>query len=128
MLSSGGQPVQVTHNGGFYQQESVDGRTLFFANERDANGIYRMPVESGEEAMFLPDARIELFAPTARGYYFWKGREFTFLDSSSGARRVVTVIEEEPYWFLSAFPDGKRLVYSQIDRNSADLYLIENFR
>jgi hypothetical protein len=34
----------------------------------------------------------------------------------------------EPVWFLSAFPDGKRLVYSRIDRNSADLYPIENFQ
>jgi serine/threonine protein kinase/Tol biopolymer transport system component len=128
MLSSGGQPVQVTRNGGFYQQESVDGKTLFFANERNAKGIYRMPVEGGEETMFLPDASVWHFAPTARGYYFWKDRELIFLDSSTDARRVVTIIEKEPVWFLSAFPDGKRLVYSQVDRNSSDLYLIENFR
>jgi len=132
MPSSGGQPVQVTHNGGFYQQESIDGRTLFFGKDRYATGIYRMPVEGGKEAMFVPDARIDRFAPTARGYYFWRvpstSRQLIFLDSSTGARRIVTVIEKDPIWFLSAFPDGNRLVYSQLDRQSADLYLIENFR
>jgi len=40
----------------------------------------------------------------------------------------VTVIDKAPFWFLSAFPDGKRVVYSQVDRSSSDLYLIENFR
>jgi len=130
MPSSGGQPVQVTHHGGCYQQESVDGRTLFFGKDRYSTGVYRMPVEGGEEAMFLHDAQIILFAPTARGYYFWKipTRELVFLDSSTGARRVVTAIERTPFWFLSASPDGKLLVYSQVDRNSSDLYLIENFR
>ncbi|RPJ60075.1 MAG: serine/threonine-protein kinase [Acidobacteria bacterium] len=128
MPFSGGQPVQVTQNGGFYQQESVDGRTLFFGKDRLVTGVYRMPVEGGEEALFLPDAGIAGFAPTARGYYFWKGRELIFLDSSTNARRAVTVIERRPYWFLSAFPDGKSIVYSQIDRQSSDLYLIENFR
>ncbi|RPJ60074.1 MAG: serine/threonine-protein kinase [Acidobacteria bacterium] len=130
MRSSGGEPVQVTHKGGFYQQESVDGRTLFFGKDRLTTGVYRMAVEGGEEAMFLPDALIELFAPTVRGYYFWKipARELIFLDSSTGTRRVVTVIDRNPRWFLSAFPDGKRLVYSQMDRSSSDLYLIENFR
>jgi len=128
MPSSGGEPVQVTRNGGWYQQESVDGTTLFFAKDRATVGIYRMQIDGGEEVMFLPDARIERFAPTARGYYFWKGRELVFLDSYTQARRVVTVIEKDPAWFLSAFPDGQRLVYSQVDRRSSDLYLIENFR
>ncbi len=88
----------------------------------------------GEQAenqhLFLSDARIDRFAPTARGYYFWEvpGRELIFLDSSTDARRVVTVIEKDPVRFLSAFPDGRRLVYSQVDRQSSDLYLIENFR
>ncbi|RPI27897.1 MAG: serine/threonine-protein kinase [Acidobacteria bacterium] len=130
MRSSGGEPVQVTHKGGFYQQESVDGRTLFFGRDRLTTGVYRIPVEGGDEALFLSDALIELFAPTARGYYFWKTptRELVFLDPSTDARRVVTVIEKNPRWFLSALPDGKRLLYSQMDRSSSDLYLIENFR
>jgi hypothetical protein len=39
----------------------------------------------------------------------------------------VAVIDKTPTWFLSAFPDGKRLLYSQVDLQSADLYLVENF-
>ncbi|RPJ60077.1 MAG: serine/threonine-protein kinase [Acidobacteria bacterium] len=132
MPSSRGEAVQVTQDGGFYQQESVDGTTLFFAKDRYASGVYRMPVEGGKEAMFLPDARIDRFAPSARGYYFWRvpstSRELIFLESSTGARRVVTVIEKDPIWFPSPFPDGQHVIYSQVDRASSDLYLIENFR
>ncbi len=127
--SAGGEPVQVTRKGGFYAQESPDGRTLFFGNDRAAPGVYRMPVEGGEEAMFLSDAWIQLFAPAAKGCYFWRtDGALVFLDSSTGTRRVVTVIDKSPVWFLSVFPDGKRIVYSQLERDFSDLYLVENFR
>jgi len=88
-----------------------------------------MPVEGGEATMFLPDANISTFAPSSKGVYYWsQARALTFLDSSTGRSRVVTVIDKGPTWFLSIFPDGKRLLYSQIDQSSSDLYLAENFR
>jgi hypothetical protein len=55
-------------------------------------------------------------------------RALTFLDSSTGRSRVVTVIDKLPKWFLSVFPDGKRILYSQVDQSNSDLYLVENFR
>jgi predicted transcriptional regulator len=88
-----------------------------------------MPVEGGEATMFLPDAAMVLFAPSSKGVYYWSpNRALTFLDSSTGRSRVVTVIDKPPRWFLSVFPDGKRILYSQLDQVSADLYLVENFR
>jgi predicted transcriptional regulator len=88
-----------------------------------------MPVEGGEATMFLPDARMDMFAQTAKGFYYWSpNRALTFLDSSTGRSRVVTVIDKPPNSFLSVFPDGKRILYSQIDQSSSDLYLVENFR
>ena len=79
--------------------------------------------------MFLPDADITMFAPSTKGVYYWnQTRALTFLDSSTGKSRVVAVNEKPPVWFLSAFPDGKRLLYSQFDQTTSDLYLVENFR
>ncbi len=88
-----------------------------------------MPVEGGEGTMFLTDAQTYMLAPTAKGFYYWNlKRELVFIDSSTGKNRVVTVIDKPPTSFLSAFPDGRRLVYSQYDLESSDLYLVENFR
>jgi len=88
-----------------------------------------MPAEGGEATMFLPDAIIIMFAPSSKGVYYWSpNRALTFLDSSTGMSRVVTVIDKPPYGFLSVFPDGKRIVYSQFDQQNSDLYLVENFR
>ena len=127
--ADGGAPTQMTHKGGFYAQESLDGKTLLYGRDRYERGVYRMPVEGGEGTILLSDARADYFAPTAKGFYYWSSkRELVFLDSSTGKSRVVAVIDKPPSWFLSAFPDGKRLLYSQTDLNSSDLYLVENFR
>jgi len=134
--SGGGDPVQVTQDGGWYTKESVDGRTLFFGKPEPELGVYRMPVGGGESELFLSDALIHLFAPAANGCYFWRIKEsdfgypdgsLVFLDSSTGARRVVTVTDQLPT-SVSPFPDGKRIMFSQMGHTFTDLYLVENFR
>ncbi|RPI26939.1 MAG: hypothetical protein EHM61_10145 [Acidobacteria bacterium] len=127
--AEGGEPVQVTRNGGFYGLESLDGKTLFYGKRLNELGIYRMPVEGGEEAVFLADALATGFAQTATGYYFWTpDRALTFLDSSSATRRIVAFVDRPPAPFLSVFPDGRHIVYSLVDQSSSDLYLVNNFR
>jgi len=123
----GGNAVQVTHKGGFYGLESHDGKTLYYGKRLFELGVYRMPVEGGDEDMFLPDAWATRFTPTAKGYYFWtRDRALVFLDLSTAARRIVAVLDKPPGEFLSVFPDGKRIVYSQVDQSSSDLFLINN--
>jgi hypothetical protein len=118
----------LTHKGGFYAQESPDGKSLFYGKGLYELGVYRMPVEAGEETMILPGALAFMFAPTAKGLYYWSPkRELIFLDSSTGKTRVVAAIDKPPSPYLSAFPDGKRLLYTQREQ-SMDLYLVENFR
>jgi len=139
MSTGGGDPVQVTQEGGWFTRMSVDGRTLFLGKPPPEWGVYRMPVEGGAQELFLPDGLIDLFAPAAHGYYFWRMKgsggsvfgypdgSLVFLDSSTGARRVVTVTDQLPT-SVSPFPDGKRIMFSQMGHPTADLYLVENFR
>ncbi|HXK58683.1 MAG TPA: hypothetical protein PLP42_02220 [Acidobacteriota bacterium] len=133
--SGGGEAVQVTWGGGWYAKESIDGTTLFFGTGPEV-GVYRMPVDGGEPELFLSDAMIEFFAPAAKGVYFWRVKgsylwfldgALVFLDSATGARRVVHVTDQLPS-SVSPFPDGKRILFSQMSHSSADLYLVENFR
>ena len=49
--TSGGQPVQVTQNGGYAARESRDGKWLYFSKNR-SEAIWRMPVaRSGRQAV-----------------------------------------------------------------------------
>ena len=60
MPSAGGTAVLVTAHGGFFGQESPDGRFLYFTKHWDylgpssMNEIWRMPVEGGDETLVVP--------------------------------------------------------------------------
>jgi Tol biopolymer transport system component len=49
---AGGEPFQVTREGGFAPLESSDGKWLYYA-KLDAGGLYRMPVEGGVESLLV---------------------------------------------------------------------------
>ena len=49
MSSAGGEPVQVTRNGGTAALESPDGKTLYYTKNNGPDGIWKMPLEGGQE-------------------------------------------------------------------------------
>ncbi|MFN0088548.1 MAG: TolB family protein, partial [Blastocatellia bacterium] len=57
--AAGGDPVQVTREGGAYGIESPDGAWLYFRKGRHSPGIWRIPVRGGSESFFykLPSPR-----------------------------------------------------------------------
>lgn len=59
---------------GYNPIESLDGRFLYFAKGRPEAGLWRMPVEGGEETAVLPDLpNAGANAPwdvAANGFYF----------------------------------------------------------
>ena len=73
--------------------------------------------------------------PTESGIYFYPDTsaktELDFLDlRTSRIRRIYTFDKPPDAWGsgLSVSPDGKWLLYSQIDEVASDLMLVENFR
>jgi Tol biopolymer transport system component len=47
--AEGGQAVQMTKHGGFTSFESADGKFLYYS--KGAIGVWRVPVDSGEETL-----------------------------------------------------------------------------
>ena len=82
--------------------ESVDGRTFAVVKE----GIY-----------FVPKCRI-LPARTS----------IQFFNFATKKIRSITTIERPLWYYLSVSPDGRWILYSQIDQETSDLMLVENFR
>ena len=52
--ATGGDPVQITHNGGLKAWESSDGSAVYYSSESGGQrAIWRMPVRGGEPTLVL---------------------------------------------------------------------------
>ena len=136
--SSGGQPVQVTHNGGAAALESPDGRYLYY-NKPDSAGLWKRPLEAGDEILILdsPDpAYWGSWAIGTEGIYYVdvRVRPCGAIDFYSIAtrqvKRLMLLGKEPDSWngALAVSPDGHWILFPQIDSQTHDLILMENFR
>jgi Tol biopolymer transport system component len=129
MPATGGPPAQVTKGGGHFPSESPDGKFLYYAKK---GGLSRSPVAGGEESQVLDSLHAQSFAVTGQGIYFIKGpaasASIYFLRFSTGEVKMVYSIPKPVFFGLSASPDGRSILYTQIDQQGSDLMLVENFR
>jgi len=135
MPAGGGTAVQVTHNGGQFGRESEDGKTLYFARtlRSDSGSIWKMPIAGGTEQQLADSLYRVNFAVAKRGiYYMTHAGEsgncvVKFYDFAT--TNTSTVLQMgRPEYGLDISPDGRYLVYAQLDDPASDLMLIENFR
>ena len=131
--AQGGNPSQVTRKGGRKPAVSQDGKLIYYAREDE---IWRVPAEGGEEKLVLrgvPGAVLAHWTPGNGGLYF-RASENTpgmlkFLDFKNG--RITPVMPIDKPWDASSMPltpDGRYLLYDQIDNAGSDLMMVENFR
>jgi serine/threonine protein kinase/Tol biopolymer transport system component len=129
--------ARLTQNGGFDADEALDGKLLYYT--RSQGGLWSMPVEGGEGTMVLENVLPGLWALAENGIYYLDvaGRSpdgaaplmwFSFathkLVQVGAVRRPI--IPATPT--VSVTSDGRRIAWSQIDRQQSELMLIENFR
>ena len=128
-------PVQVTKNGGLSPVESSDGRFLYYA-KYEAGGVWRMPLEGGEETRVLNEAGgpdWPDWALTERGIYFLRDHEpgpdtIQFLDFASKKIIPIFSLDKGAGWGLSMSGDAKSIFYVQSEFAEANLMLVKNFR
>ena len=137
MASTGGSPVQVTHHGGFASFESPDGRFLYYAKGPTVPGLWRIPINGGEE--------VEIISSLEAGYWgYWAvvGNGIYYLDTTTKpgiaffdltTHHITRVFDlenrparENPG--LAVSPDKRTILYTQLDASYSDIILAENFR
>jgi Tol biopolymer transport system component/DNA-binding winged helix-turn-helix (wHTH) protein len=134
---AGGEAQQVTKQGGFAAFESPDGKYLYYA-KLDVAGLWRIPVEGGQESLVLDQLK-----PREWGYWAVADDGIYFINSESkphatiefftfATSRVTSIatIEKEPInWAsnLAVSPDGRWILYTQVDQSDSDIMLMENF-
>jgi Tol biopolymer transport system component len=139
MPSGGGTPVQLTHTGAFEAFESPDGKVLYFTKGRGVYGIWSVPVEGGPETPVPELSRAgywRSWGVMKEGIYFISkesGPPGTIRFFSFATRRIMPLltVDKEPLWWqagLAISPDGRTLLYSQLDHAVDEIMLMENFR
>ncbi len=130
MPADGGEAVQLTTAGGCFAFESPDGRSLFFTKRElwlGPRGIWRIPVEGGEESKIHDRGEGNLWEVLDEGIcYLYRG-SVEFLEFSSGEVRQVAEVEGASVFGFAVSPDGKWVVYPMPEAEE-DIILVENFR
>ena len=112
MPAHGGEPVQVTKNGGFACAETVDGKYLYYTPAKaEINSLWRMAVEGGNPTEIAEGIVISNFAVTARGLYYMTQPDthsdiklVHFLSLANHATSVVATLKQGAYHGFSVSP------------------------
>jgi Tol biopolymer transport system component len=132
MPSSGGAATLVVPRAVGAAQESPDGRWLFFTDWPDG-GLYRMPIGGGDITRLIDHSPTgPSYVPVTRGVYHWGGRlsqrELRYLDFETRRDELVFQPPLPATANLTMSPDGRRLCFPMVERNSQELMMIENWR
>ena len=133
---AGGPVRQVTQGDGGEAMESADGKRLYYFRRQREDGLWSVPSGGGlEEPVPELSGLRHTRAWTVRpeGIYFYQVAEgkpqIRFLDFAT--RNITTVLTRErltPGLGLDMSPDGRTLLYGQVDHRTDELMMIENFR
>ena len=134
----GGDPVQVTKQGGIEPFESPDGKFVYYCKGISTPGLWRVPVEGGEETpVFNLKAGWGNWALVNDGIYFidWVAKpdapwEFAIEFFSFATPQVMYAELGKlgmPRGF-AASPDHRWILYTQVAPGDNDIMLVENFR
>ena len=135
MPAVGGPPVQMTHNGGEFGIESEDGKTLYFTRTVGAGSgsIWKMPIAGGPEEQLADSLYRSNYAIAKRGIYYMTRPDeagncmLKFHNFATGTTTTILPMGH-PEYGLDVSPDGRYLVYAQLDDPASGLMLVENFR
>jgi len=153
MPANGGEAVQITRNGGWEAQDSPDGKLLYVVKESaDKNrardntrtgtpgGLWSLPVDGGPETMLITSVAHAYWCVTNRGIFFvdFTGpqdgldpKPVRFFDFTTRRITQVASIEKNLQWGalnFSVTADGRRLLWAQIDHESADIMLVQGWK
>jgi len=139
MTPEGTSATQITRRGGFTALSSVDGKYLYYAKGRDVPGLWRVPVDGGEEVKMFdgpPVGGWGYFSVTADGIYYpeispgGKGGLFFYSFASQSSSLACSADKEQPdngAPALGISPDGRTMVMCLLDQPLVYIMLVENF-
>ncbi len=113
--------------------ESPDG-SLFYFTRGASKSLWRIPVEGGEEEQILESMYSGIYDVVEDGVYFVPastpkaGFSLHFFRFATGAVEPIHDLERQPVGTMSVAPDGRSILFGQLEPMEADIMLVENFR
>jgi Tol biopolymer transport system component len=135
MPAEGGEAVQLTHHGGEWPSESLDGSVVYYLR---GQYVWQVPVAGGEEMRVVGPIYGYTFALTTEGIYFLesgprvglgsRGNALKFFRLATRTSERIAEIGLRPDDGLSVSSDGRYALIPMVDPFVCDLMLVENFR
>ena len=128
--AAGGAEERVTQQGAeVRQQESIDGRALYFTRQ---NKLYELSLATGVERQLAYCVHGGSFDVAADGIYYPECDEemnprLHRLDPKTGRDQVLGVADGLAF-SLAVSPDGRTILFTKIVGFGNDLMMIDNFR
>lgn len=128
--AAGGPAVRVTRGEGWQAFESPDGLRVYFVRSRELPGVWSIPSGGGPETLVVPDAREGRWAVADSGIYFlvdraaWNIARFDFRTRATSDLATLPGNKEVVGGF-DVSPDGRSVLWTQIDTKSNDIMLLE---
>ncbi|HXT76107.1 MAG TPA: winged helix-turn-helix domain-containing protein [Candidatus Eisenbacteria bacterium] len=131
---SGGPPIQLTTHGGMAPVESTDG-FVYYSRTQGSDEVWRISPRGEEETLVVKGVGLDCWCHLAlapQGIYFISdrtagNRTLFFYDFKSRERSSIAALGRlagNP----ALSPDGKSLIYSQVDLIDETIMLVNNFR
>lgn len=141
--AAGGVARQLTREGGFGPRLSPDGKFFYYLRSRAAGGLRRIPVEGGREEELVASVRDRNWAVASNGVYIFQmgagatglygqnqPAELLFYDFAT--RRLKNTGFTSPHRIgnngIATSPDGRRLIFPQLDDSGSAIMIVEHFR
>ncbi|MCI0389689.1 MAG: winged helix-turn-helix domain-containing protein [Acidobacteria bacterium] len=135
--AEGGAAIQITERGGFEGFESPDGRDFYYTKGRGIPGIWRAPTAGGKEVSVISHHQAGLWRywrVVDQGIYFASatttGPLLEFFSFATGQVSEISRPPKGPERFLPGLaisPNGRTLLYCQMDHSGSDIMMVENF-
>jgi len=139
MPVAGGAARQVTKNGGYDAIESSDAKSLYYVREQYRRGLWSVPVDGG------PETKVAGFGSLTAGSWTVTEKGVLWVDVTASnppavirfydsATREMSKITEVPGYVIpsatgfNAARNSTVIMWSQLDRSSHDLMLVNRFR
>ena len=142
--AEGGKPMQVTRGGGFEAFESFEGDVVYYSRPNRELGLWQVRPDGSDERAapgFSEAGHWRYWAVAKDGVYFVPGvfqsettsspQPIQFFSFHTKKTQTVALIHKKLIGGsagLAVSPDGKWLLFAQVDQNDRDIMLVEGFQ
>jgi eukaryotic-like serine/threonine-protein kinase len=136
MPANGGEAIQVTRDRGFAPLESPDGKFVYYLKDLADTDVWRISTDGAQVTRVLEGlSDYRNLDVVESGLVFVPIRNTSslqFLNFATGKIRVLANVDRPvalyPIGGLAVSPDGRSILYTQIEQAGSEMMLVENFR